>query len=609
MFNKVELSVISSLNGAFTDDHRVDESRIKDDHGYVADYNGQQYQSEFIISLLTDSLRSDRVDPQTWNNNPEQWRYEIFALEEISQLIAENGYVDFNNLPISKEKGIDVNLLSCLSEVINYSTYIQDKLVDEMFKIEDETRREELEAAFPKANSFSLEVNQWNGEMASLYNVINGNTTYVINNKFMYDGLTFSESTPIDANLLRNVGENINQSTFLQYKLESTVEGLVPSEGDEYYVLDRTEYFEENFRNNDHEHVFDGVTDHNCTVAGCGYIKDYHLNRVVESGNVRYEFDMEIKYDDPYYHAWTVELKTIFGIVLDDENGMVSIDPTTGNEVVVLNKIKEQLHTLSINILTLASDMLDYYGHDEYHSSNIVRLNLIRPLEEFAYNTTDQAYLDAEAQMKYTSGLKWIDIPIDNAIPHNFTYDQNSDGSYSITNGALHRYDGENSFEIAGNKLIANFNGWSKAGKYIYELKNAVDDPNTVEDESNDAATLYLDEQNSNDNKKIYIKKGLDRDGNIHDLYKIEVNSDGTGIWYCINQRSDLHELETFFKLIGADDLGSAKSILSNTNIGDENNIINVLNDPEIKQQVLVLEDESYLIGKTFANRGISAYL
>jgi len=116
---------------------------------------------------------------------------------------------------------------------------------------------------------------------------------------------------------------------------------------------------------------------------------------------------------------------------------------------------------------------------------------------------------------------------------------------------------------------------------------------NTVEDESNDAATLYLDEQNSNDNKKIYIKKGLDRDGNIHDLYKIEVNSDGTGIWYCINQRSDLHELETFFKLIGADDLGSAKSILSNTNIGDENNIINVLNDPEIKQQVLVLEDVS----------------
>ena len=119
-------------------------------------------------------------------------------------------------------------------------------------------KKEELENAYPKFG-FSIEKNQWNGEIKALYNVLNG-TSYVAgrdtpsnleDDLFDYNNINFSSTSPMRVDIFRNISANINQSTYLQSKLEGTIEGLVPAKYDSntgnenpYYVLDREEYFD-----------------------------------------------------------------------------------------------------------------------------------------------------------------------------------------------------------------------------------------------------------------------------------------------------------------------------------------------------------------------------
>lgn len=588
MMNKLPISLFDTLNGAFKelntsnsnrqdDEIVIDESNIFENHGYVANYtyNGTEhfYQSEIVVSLLNDSLFvEDIIEPKLWSDY--QWAYEVYSLSKVAVLLTNsNNELEINS--INFDDGINLDLLNRLSTVINYSTVLQDKLNNSLFVIDeslDSSKKEELKNAFPDFG-FNATFNQWNYEIGALYDVLNG-TTYVdpITNMFNYNDLTFDGV--IDASILYNIGENINYSTYLQSKLESTIEGLVPQEGDEFYVLDREEYFEKDFVDGAHTHIFnENENDHLCTT--CGYIKDYHLERSVDSlGNKKYTLNLKIRFNDPKYHAWTVELKTIFGIVLDEEDGLVE------DGKVDISKVEDELHNLSVNILSLTGDKLDQFGHDAYHSSNIVRLNLIRPLETLAYNGNTY---DSLAQICKDNGFRWINEPIDYPVVHEFTYDTNS-----LMMSTFHRYDGVNSFEYNSDNIIVHFTGWT----YDPDRDNTTDNNKYV---YNFNEELLLDESLSTSVTKVYYKNGLDYDGNEHILYKMEINTDGTGKWYCIEHQSDLHELETFFKLIGAENLGTAKDILNDTS-----SHASIYGDTRIKD---VLRTESYYIGIVFNNR------
>ena len=589
MLNKLPVSIFDTLNGAFKelntsntnrldDEIIIDENNILENHGYVANYinNGTKhfYQSEIVVSLLNDSLRvEDVVEPNLWSDY--QWAYEIYSLSKVATILADNNNeVEIKNIKF--DDGINLELLNRLASVINFSTILQDKLNSSLFTIDnslDSSKKEELRNAFPQFG-FNESFNQWNYEIGALYDVLYG-TTYVdpVTNLFNYKNLDFNGV--IDASILYNIGENINYSTYLQSKLESTIEGLVPQEGDEFYILDREEYFEKDFVDGAHTHIFnESINDHTCST--CGYIKDYHLERFVDSlGNKHYKFNLKVKFNDPNYHAWSVELKTIFGIVLDEEDGLVE------DGKVDISKVESELHSLSVNILSLTSNKLDQYGHDAYHSSNIVRLNLIKPLETLAY---DGNTFDNQAQISSDNGFRWINEPIDIPAIHEFTYDVNT-----LVMSSFHRYDGLNSFEYMSNgNVLVNLSGWTydsdgdsstQNNKFAYNFKHE----------------LLLDDSLSTPTTKVYYQNGLDYNGNEHILYKMEINSDGTGKWYCIEKQSDLHELETFFKLIGAENLESAKLILAN--IANHSSIVS---DTRISN---VLKNESYYIGIVFNNR------
>ena len=101
----------------------------------------------------------------------------------------------------------------------------------------------------------------------------------------------------------------------------------------------------------------------------------------------------------------------------------------------------------------------------------------------------------------------------------------------------------------------------------------------------------------------------MDRDGNDHELYKLDINNDGTGYWYCINKYSDLHELETFFKLIGATNLQEAKDKLTLSSTNTMLDILNLLRERDVLDETKYLASESYLISQVFTNRGINIQL
>ena len=642
MFDNIPLSVFDTLNGAFDENHIIDES--SDDHGYVSNRGGIEYQSKVLSKLLTKSLTSTNINPETWTND--QWAYEIYALSHVIAPLAVDGKVNIKN--INFDDGVNMAVLANLKDVIHASSYLQDKLNESIF-----TNRATY-TEYP-ATGFSTSKNQWNDEIGALYIIIN-DTKYVEDGLFKFNNLDFSSSidmkvlnnvstvihkstymqykldsslfteniaaypqvgylnedaeqwqneiktihdivndthyvsagvfnygslnfdaAQIDVKLLKKVGDKINYSTYLQSKLESTLEGLVTTDTtDVFYILDRSEYFEKDFASATCEHKFNGEWDHECTV--CGYIKDYHLN---DNHNGTYSFDLRVTYNEEHYHAWSVELKTIFGIITDPKSGLVSYDTEYPDGYVNIEEIADELHSLNVNVINVTADKLDEFGHDAYHSSNIVRLNLIRPLEILA-KVSDAN--DGIAPIKFDlaeadHGFKWIDIPETTYTTHSFNFVNNGAGKYEITSN-FHRFDGDiKEFSISGNELNIELTGWKKeisgTTQYIYDLKE----------------TLEYDSSTGK-----YIKYGLDRDGNQVIEYMMDINeSTMTGNWYCINNYSDLHEVSTLFKLLGASTLEEATTAIA---LGALTNSF----DSRITNN---LRTESYYVDLIFDNYGI----
>lgn len=343
MFNELPVGVFDVLNGAFKN-HTIDTSKITLDHGYVSDYNGNKYHSELVRSLLLDALPSSvQVDPSTWANVDNQWAYEMYAISTIANEFASHGKVDFNNISFDDGNGntiIKISVLDVLSNLIHYSTFMQEKLCDTLFadsSTKDTSKYPELEYLNPNNDN-----TQWNNEIRALYAVISGTSYVNSNGEFNPDDLNFD--TNVDAKILENIGNNIQYSTYLQSELESTIEGLV-GEFDSSRM--------------------DIVDDYGLTLSSSNYI-----------------FDLSVNYGDSNF-AWRTELKTIFGIILDDESGLVHTD-FNGNKYVVINEIKDDLNNLKINLLEIASKKLEEYSYLSYGSSKVVRLNLVLPLEELS---------------------------------------------------------------------------------------------------------------------------------------------------------------------------------------------------------------------------------
>ena len=347
MFNELPIGVFDVLNGAFKN-NVIDTTKIAIDHGYVSDYDGNKYHSELVRKMLLDALPvSSKVDPSSWKNIDNQWAYEMYAISMIAcEFAGSNGKVDFNNITFDDGNGntiIKISVLDALSHIIHYSTFMQEKLCNSIFaqsNTKDTTQYPELEYLNPNDDN-----HQWNNEIRALYNVIN-NTSYVNNvtGEFNPDDLDFDSR--IDVQILENLANNIHNSTYLQSELEATIEDLVD----------------------------------NIDSSRSDIIEEYSL--VYSNGS--YKFDLKTNYGD-LNHAWRIELKTIFGIILDDDSGLVHTD-INGKKYVEINEIKNDLNNLKINLLELASIKLEEFYEVTYGSSKVVRLNLVRPLEELANN-------------------------------------------------------------------------------------------------------------------------------------------------------------------------------------------------------------------------------
>ena len=275
-----------------------------------------------------------------FDTNENQWNEEIKALYNV---INNTDYVvggKFNPSGIDFNAGIKIEAFENISNNIHKSTYIQIKLDGSLFNDVN------YQDVYPEVK-YSENTNQWNAEIKALYNVINGTTYVNSDNEFDPSSLNFNGS--INASLLGNIAPNIKNSTYLQSKLESALEDLVeddPSNVDTY-LLDRND-------------------------IGLEYGLDYDASKGT------YKFDMVVNFGD-INGAWTTELSTIFGIVLDTNSGLIN----SSNEL-ELSSVESGLNSLSINLITIASDKLDEHKHSTYGSSKIVKLNLVKPLELLA---------------------------------------------------------------------------------------------------------------------------------------------------------------------------------------------------------------------------------
>ena len=100
-----------------------------------------------------------------------------------------------------------------------------------------------------------------------------------------------------------------------------------------------------------------------------------------EYGN---SFDLVVNYGDSDF-AWRVELATVFGIITYD-NGSLSSGLVDSNDMVNIADVQNKLAELNINIIQIASLMLEEGSSISYsyETSRIVRLNLITPLEQMS---------------------------------------------------------------------------------------------------------------------------------------------------------------------------------------------------------------------------------
>ena len=234
---------------------------------------------------------------------------------------------------------------------------MQEKLCETIFadsSTKDTSKYPELEYLNPNNSN-----TQWNNEIRALHNVINGTSYVNLNGEFNPDDLKFD--TRIDVTILYNLGNNIHLSTYLQSELEYTIEDLVDT--------------------------FDS--------SRSDVINDYLLTY----SNGSYVFDLSVNYGDSN-DAWKIELKTIFGIILDDESGLVHTD-LNGDKYVEIHEIKDDLNSLKINLLEIASTKLEEFDSLYYGSSKVVRLNLVLPLEELA--NFDIGVTHSSTEFKWTN--------------------------------------------------------------------------------------------------------------------------------------------------------------------------------------------------------------
>ncbi len=301
------------------------------------------HNSTYLQTKLNDVLFKDLNYSYTYPNvmlceSNSQWNNEIKALYDV---LNETNYVNNNMVnpnDINFDSGINMKALSNIGDNIHNSSYLQIKLETALFNDSRYVDR----GVYPTVQYSEIQ-GRWNKEVIALYNVLN-NTSYVVNDEFNPSSLTFDGV--INASILNNVGLNIHESTYLQTKLEETIEGLI----------------------ND-----------NIIMTRSDVMNEYGLNDSNNDGT--YEFDLIVNYGDES-GAWRTELNTLFGTILDENSGLV--DQTTN--MVNIENIKIGLNNLSTSLIGIVSDKLgennNLYG--TYGMSKIARLNLIDGLEKLA---------------------------------------------------------------------------------------------------------------------------------------------------------------------------------------------------------------------------------
>ena len=336
-------------------------------------------QSKLDGALFTDANYQEKYPEVDYSIVENRWNAEIGALYSAinGTSYVVDGAFDPNGLDFNSS--IDVKILLNISENIHESTYLQSKLDTTLFTNDSYKSEDPSKAIFPIVK-FEEEKNQWNDEIKALYNVING-STYVDSN-CMFSPSSLNITGVINVSILANLKANISKSTYLQYKLEATLEDLIekdPSKED-VYLLDRVD-------------------------VGT----DYNLEFDATSGT--YVFDLVPKFNDSDY-VWRVEVGTMVDIILDPRSNVVDLD---GN--VDLHHISEGLHDFSIDMLSVASDKLDSNGHTTYGSSKIIRLNLVKPLEILATEEDGGVIIkDGKYVTRESLGFKWIDSD-DGTVP------------------------------------------------------------------------------------------------------------------------------------------------------------------------------------------------
>ena len=200
-------------------------------------------QSQLDKALFNDVNYKEKYPIVEFSKTENRWNSEVGALYGA---INETSYVvggTFNPNGLDFNSSIDIKVLANISENIHESTYLQSKFDESLFTNDVYKSNEESKSIYPFVK-YSETTNQWNEEIKALYDVI-ATSTYVDSNG-MFNPASLNITGVVNVSILSNLKSNIHKSTYLQSKLENTLEDLVTTDpSSEVYLLDRDDIGED----------------------------------------------------------------------------------------------------------------------------------------------------------------------------------------------------------------------------------------------------------------------------------------------------------------------------------------------------------------------------
>lgn len=179
-------------------------------------YAASQNESKLVIAMFLQSI----PESTNWAPSPSHhWSDEVYALYNVSDSIKNTqGKVEVKNIDFTTTISIDT--IRALGDVIHNSTYLQTKIYPSMFK-----SGENVLLGAPAIGYQNNDRNQWQDEIRAIYNIFNGSSFVDSDGKINLNTVqnNLQANVEIELSLMEKIGDNINNSTYMQTKLRPTL--------------------------------------------------------------------------------------------------------------------------------------------------------------------------------------------------------------------------------------------------------------------------------------------------------------------------------------------------------------------------------------------------